>query len=124
MSDTKSLYSKVSEIFVENANAKDELMKFEYEKSKARERKHNQEWLKRPVNLNEVIDTFAPEYTSRQVNGKYIFSSVDGHYDIITDMSAGYLRIYDKKINKYIGLDGKPGKEKNTHYKIKKREEM
>lgn len=124
MSDTKSLYSKISKIFIENANAQNELMKFEYEKSKARENKHNKEWLKHPVNLNEVIHTFAPEYTTHQVNGKYIFSSNDGHYDIVTDMSAGYLRIYDKKLNKYVGLDGKPGKEKNTHYKIKKRGEM
>ena len=39
-------------------------------------------------------------------------------------MVAGYLRIYNKKIKRYVTLDGVPGNNKDTHFKILKREEM
>lgn len=51
-----------------------------------------------------------------------IFFGAD--YNVITDMANGYLRIFDKNQKTYIKLDGTPGTDKETHFKIKKREEM
>ena len=45
-------------------------------------------------------------------------------YNVITDMAGGYLRIYDNSAKTYVKLDGTPGNDKETHFKIKKREEM
>lgn len=42
----------------------------------------------------------------------------------LADMASGYLRIFDKNQKTYIKLDGTPGTDKETHFKIKKREEM
>ena len=39
-------------------------------------------------------------------------------------MAAGYLRIKNKNTNQYVKLDGKPGSNDETHFKIKKRSEM
>lgn len=74
--------------------------------------------------LNDVVNAFAPEHEAEQKNGKFIFKASDGSYNIIADMAAGYLRIYDCKNKRYVKLDGKAGNAKSTHFKIKKREEM
>ena len=47
-----------------------------------------------------------------------------GNYNVIADMASGYLRIYDNNLKSYVKLDGTPGTDKETHFKIKKREEM
>lgn len=117
MADSKSMYSEVSKAYVEaNANEKN------YISSKAREAKHNGQWLKYQVNINDIIDRFTPNFHGEVHNTKYIFVGDD--YNVVTDMASGYLRIWDKNIKRYVTLDGKPGSDKNTHYKIKKREDM
>ena len=42
----------------------------------------------------------------------------------LADMASGYLRIFDKNQKTYIKPDGTPGTDKETYFKIKKREEM
>lgn len=49
--DNKALYSKASKYYVENHN--DTAISFD--KSKAREEKHNKTWEKQKVNLNTTI---------------------------------------------------------------------
>lgn len=44
--------------------------------------------------------------------------------EIDADMVAGYLRIYDKRTKKNVKLNGLPGSNKETHFKILKRREM
>lgn len=124
MSDSKSLYSQSASIYINSQVSQNPADKLFYEKSKRRESKHNNEWLKHLVNLNDIIAKFAPNPITSTVNGKFIFKSQDGRYNIVTDMVAGYLRIYDNKLKKYVKLDGTPGNEKATHYKIKKSKEM
>ena len=116
--DNKSLYSETSKYYVENHGEMD----FDYNKSKARENKHNASWEQQKVNLNEIIDTFAPTFREREVGSKMIFFG--DRYNVITDMASGYLRIYDTNLKSYVRLDGTPGTDKETHFKIKKREEM
>lgn len=124
MSDSKSIYSAAASIYVTSKTAQDQLEKLCYEKSKAREAKHNEEWKKHFVNLNDIVNIFAPDYTAKEIHGKFIFKSQNGKYNIIADMSAGYLRIYNNEKKRYVKLDGTPGNDKSTHYKIKKRENM
>ena len=116
--DNKALYSKASKYYVENHNDSDT----KYDKSKEHEKKHNKSWEKQKVNLNEIIDKFAPVFTANEHGSKMIFYGKK--YNVIADMASGYLRIYDKSLREYVKIDGTPGNDKSTHFKIKKREEM
>lgn len=116
--DNKSIYSASSKYYVENHNATD----YDYDKSKEREKKHNSSWEKQKVNLNEIIDEFAPTFREREVGSKMIFFGE--RYNVIADMASGYLRIFDTVLKSHVKLDGTPGTDRETHFKIKKREEM
>lgn len=78
--------------------------------------------MKVKVNINEIIEQFAPEFIAKDNNQKMIFYGE--RYNIIADMASGYLRIYDTDLKAYIKLDGMPGTEVETHFKIMRREEM
>ncbi len=116
--DNKALYSKASQYYVTTQAGTNP----GYGKSKNREAKHNADWESQKVNINEIIDQFAPTFTAKENNQKLIFFGDD--YNVITDMASGYLRIYDKNQKAYVKLDGTLGTDKETHFKIKKREEM
>ena len=74
------------------------------------------------VNLNDVIAQFVPN-SKEYVNGyKYIFENEN--YQVVTDMVGGYLRIINRKTHQPLKLDGKPGSNDETHFKILKRSEM
>lgn len=122
MSDYKTPYSKTSNRFVEAANgSRAELAIFE--SSKRREKRYNVEWLKNKVNLNDICDRFAPGDRGHVEKGKFVFEGE--RYNVVADMSAGYLRIWDKKLKTYVTLDGMPDKHnRHSHYKILRREEM
>lgn len=117
MSDAKERYSSNVGTYVNNEQGK-----HEHEKSKRREGKYNDNWKKQSVNLNEIVDRFAPGAEGKQVNGKFIYFGID--YNVVADMPSGYLRIMDNKTKKYVKLDGAIGLPKETHFKIKRREEM
>jgi len=74
------------------------------------------------VNLNEIIDQFCPNFTVKEKGNKFIFKG--DRYDVSADMVGGYLKIFDKSIGNWIRLDGSIATDENSHYKIKKREEM
>jgi len=116
--DSKALYSEASKYYVENK----EIDPLHYDKSMERKEKYGEIWERNKVNINEIIDEFVPNFTAREHNEKIIFIGED--YNVIADMAAGYLRIYDNNAKMYVKLDGTPGKDSETHFKIKKREEM
>lgn len=122
MSDNKSYYSSNSKNYVNNVVPKSEIDLKHYNDSKKKEEIHNESWSKQKVNINEVVDKFAPN-SPGYVNG-YKFIYEGDKYQVVTDMVAGYLRIKNKKTNQYVKLDGKPGSREETHFKIKKKEEM
>lgn len=128
MSDYKSPYSDISKKYIEILVPASSLEQDRYNRSKARERKNNENWTKQKVNLNEVVDRFIPEdsdVVTRRTEGgvKYIFEG--SRYAIKCDKASGYLRIYDKKAKSYCLPDGTPSKNpEKTHFKIKRREEM
>ena len=84
------------------------------------------------VNLNDIVNEFAPDAIPFNNGGKFIYNGK--RYTVLADTYGGYLRIKDKTIpgNKnYITLDGKSyynlpkaKREQLTHFYILKREEM
>lgn len=96
-----------------------------------RARKYKSDW--QSVNLNDVVENYAPGAIRYESNGKIIFSN-GGRYAIVTDVGGGYLRIQDLnyKGTVYVTLDGKHQNDfhsrkefnKFSHYRILKREEM
>ena len=76
----------------------------------------------RPVDLNDIVSRFTPGAQGRRRGVKYVFENARWRID--ADMVAGYLRIYDKRTKKNVKLNGLPGSNKETHFKILKRREM
>ena len=113
MADSKGNYSDSSNNYINKTVLNSEEAKHNFNVSKKKEEKYNDEWSKNKVNINEIVDKFAPNSEGH----------VEG-YKVIADMVAGSLRIKDKKINQHVKLDGKPGSNSETHFKIKKRGEM
>ncbi|MCF0229686.1 MAG: hypothetical protein HUJ76_08370 [Parasporobacterium sp.] len=123
MADQKSAYSEASKHYVEVKVPESAVEKGRFDRSKMREEKYNENWSKQKVNINDIVDAFAPDFTVKEKGTKYIFKG--GRYDVSADMAGGYLRIYDNKLKTWVKLDGSPVSNSGEgHYKIKKREEM
>ena len=123
MGDAKTPYSEASKYYVENTVATSGEQQKAYDKSKERERRHGKKWEKQKVNINEIVDEFAPGDSGRAVGQKFIFEGE--RYNVVADMAAGYLRIWDSEQGDYVRLDGTLGaNESETHFKIKRWEEM
>ena len=93
-----------------------------YDRSKDRETRWNESWKRQPVDLNDIVSRFTPGAQGRRRGVKYVFENARWRID--ADMVAGYLRIYDKRTKKNVKLNGLPGSNKETHFKILKRREM
>lgn len=122
MADSKNKYSSASKNYVENIVPNSVEAQHSFNVSKAKEDKYNESWKGNLVDINEIVDKFTPNSNS-YVNGyKYVYENDD--YEVVADMVSGYLRIKNKNSNQYVKLDGKPGNNVETHFKIKKRGEM
>lgn len=122
MADAKTPYSAVSNYYVSATVSSSGIDQRRYARSKERERQFNDSWSKQKVNINDIVDAFAPGSSGTVKGVKYVFEGP--LYSVIADMASGYLRIKDKKSKKYLKLDGTPGDNASTHFKIKKKEEM
>ena len=122
MADSKTAYSSASKKFVNKAVLKSEEAKHQFDVSKKKEEKYNNKWSNHMININEVVDKFSPNSKGYKNGYKYVFEG--DKYQVVADMAAGYLRIKNKNTNQYVKLDGKPGSNDETHFKIKKRSEM
>ncbi len=130
MADSKTQYTtnvnKMKKVAESN-----EVLAGKLAKGKERASKYSSGW--DSVNLNEVVQRFAPDSTIRESNGKIIYSN-GGRYEVVADVAGGYLRVQDVNIGKltYVTLSGeyKPNNiskskwKQMTHYRIKKLEEM
>lgn len=123
MSNAKSMYSDISGYYCEKvvpSNSKD---KQRYDRSKLRERKYNEEWKKEKVNLNEIVDKYAPNANCYKKGVKFYF---EGDKNVvICDMVSGYLRVKNNETGLFYRADGSlTDSNKETHFKIKRLEEM
>lgn len=122
MADSKSLYSDASREYVSVDVQEQAQAQRWYNKSKARKAKYDKKWKMTPVNINEIVDQFAPGAKGEKRKIKYLYRGE--RYNVVADMASGYLRIYDTTIKEYVQLDGTPGNDDETHFIIKKREDM
>lgn len=123
LSDSKKLYSEASSYYIEVDVRQNRIDAERYKRSKKREETFNDMWMKHPVNVNEVVDRFAPNAKATKRGVKFEFEG--DRYIVKADMPSGYLRIYDKESHRYVTLDGTPCDDRDkTHFKILKREEM
>lgn len=122
MADSKSNYSNASTNYVTKKIHQSTTDMGRYARSKLREAQFNEDWKKHMVNINDVIKKFAPNSVGKEKGVKFQFEGAK--YIIKADMASGYLRIYDKTLKNYVKLDGTPGLQSETHFKIKKRSEM
>lgn len=124
MSDSKTPYSQAAQLYVEAAKSEiDPKLSFEYQKSLKRKERHGEKWAKVNVNINDIVDRFAPNSHVREEGIKYIFEG--DAYNVVADLATGYLRIYDNRIREYVDLKGKYQKnDDKTHFRILKKEEM
>lgn len=122
-----------------NAAATNEELSKKISAGQGRKSTHGANWTS--VNINAIVDRFAPGATPQVVRGKVKYVSSNGRYEIIADIGGGYLRIYDNlkrchvdaygnDVRNYIDNRGKqhgrsPSEQKAlTHFRILKREEM
>ena len=122
MSDSKQRYSDSSRNYISKDVPTSTIDQKRYTSSKNREAKWNENWKKQAVNLNDIVDQFTPGIQGRRKGVKYVFENTKWRID--ADMVAGYLRIFNKKTAQNVRLDGLPGSNKETHFKILKRKEM
>ncbi|TPF80094.1 hypothetical protein BW12_09180 [Bifidobacterium sp. UTCIF-3] len=122
MSDTKSEYSAASKRYLEDVVPQSPMEQERVRKAKERESLYNDDWIKQSVNLNDVIEIFAPKSVWRKKGYKYKYVGRD--YIVLADMIAGYLRIIDRHSSEFVKLDGTPGTDPETHFKILKRKDM
>lgn len=141
MSDSKSSYS--AGVGEQKALAQlDAALKQKLDRAAARTAKYHSNW--QAVNLNHIVDRFAPGSTASLAGSKIIFQSPGSNIQVICDVRGGYCRIKDTSVQSrrcYLDIDGKvPGNkilpngrqigrnqaEYNaiTHFRILKREEM
>jgi len=111
------MYSKLAEYyngFVVPGSAKD---KERYEKSKERERKFNERWKQHKVNLNELVERYAPGATPKIKGVKAVFEGKD--YKVIVDLPSGYAKVQEKATKKWLNMMGlSSGKMKMTTSKF------
>ncbi len=79
----------------------------------------NESWKRQPVDLNDIVSRFSCPGAQKGV--KYVFENARWRID--ADMVAGYLRIR-QRTKKNVKLNGLPGSNKETHFKILKEKEM
>lgn len=128
MADYKTAYSDISKHYVENIVPLNQLEHDRYVRSKGREARNNNNWIRQKVNLNDIVDRFIPqdrEVVTERTEGGVKYNFEGDRYIVKCDKVAGYLRIFDKRNKSYCRLDGTPSKDpEQTHFKIKRREEM
>lgn len=122
MSDYKELFSAAAEIFVEASLGGSERERRLYEESRRRAERYEENWAENAVNLIVICDEFAPGAEGFIAGVKYIFRGE--RFAVVADMASGYVRIYDSVVRSYIKLDGTPGNDDETHFRILKKEEM
>ena len=135
--DAKTGYSNSVAVSKSNSDS-DQKLAEKIQGGETRKGTYQSNWQR--VDINDVVDKFAPGATPVQNNGKIEFRSQDGKYTVVADTGGGYLRIYDNEAKMYVGLAGENlhneqddcgkwhGRSKSdfrakTHFKIKKRGE-
>lgn len=136
--DAKTGYSTIV-TGAKNAAATNDELNRKIEAGHGRKEEYSSNWTS--VNINTIVERFAPDATPTVKKGKVLYSSLDGRYEVAADIGGGYLRIYDRQRKIYVDAyendvrnykdnrgkqHGRSSSEQKalTHFRILKREEM
>lgn len=123
MSNVKAMYSVVSGYYCEQVVPSNNIDRERYNRSKLREKEYNEKWEKQKVDVNKMVDEYAPNAKGFKKGGKFFFEGAEN--TVICDMSSGYLRIRKNAADLYYRSDGTlTDSNEGTHFKIKKWEEI
>jgi len=101
--DYKTKYSRGVELAKNEARIEAALQR-RISLGQTRKEVYGENW--KAVNINDVIERFAPGTEPIREGGKMVFVSNDGRYGVYADIGGGYLRVFDFTIKQYIGLNG------------------
>lgn len=89
----------------------------------AKKENANDNWKKFLVNINELVERYAPGVQGKSHGVK--FEWVGPQYTVLADKAAGYARVKQNGTKIYLDVNGNPSDNGDlTHFKIKKKEEM
>lgn len=121
MGDYKEGYTEAAREYRQRVVPSSDIDRARYDRSKAREARYNDSWMQNPIDLDAVVEQFAPGAVGRRRGVKLVFEGEI--YEVRADMPSGYVRIYNKELRKYVLLDGTPSSDRaKTHFKILRRE--
>lgn len=120
MSDIKDAYSDTPVEYceeIEPAMGCSQLL-HECDKSLERKRRYGSNWFSLAVNLNELVERYAPDSVGVRWNIKYVFRGE--RYSVIVDMLNGSVRVWDAHCRLYVDMSGGATRDPcNTHFMIK-----
>ena len=123
MSNAKTAYSSSSREYVNNTILQSELDKQRYYRSKTRETLYNENWLQQKVNLNELIEKYAPKAIPKDHGIKMEWKGPK--FTVVADKANGSVRIKVNGTSLYLDKNENTTHDKETtHFKIKKWEEQ
>jgi len=123
MSNAKDDYSEVSRYYCGEQIPRSPKDQKRYVSSRLREWRFNENWKKQKVNINELVDKYAPGVEGMDHRVKFEWKGPE--YTVSADMVAGYARVYNNKTKEFLDINGNPSSDgSKTHFKIKRKEEM
>lgn len=129
MSNSKDDYSDASKFYCEVLAKNSPVVKSRYDRSKEREQKYNENWKKFMVNLNDLVDKYAPNamvniYKNKN-DEKVKFEWKGELYTVCADKCSGCVRVHVNNKKIYFDINGNVSFNGNlTHFKIKKKGEI
>ena len=123
MSNAKKPYSEASSEYIQNQVPISDFDKKRYERSKRKEAIFNENWVKQKVNLNGLVDKYAPNTEPKDHGTKMEWKGPVA--TVVADKVSGSVRICLNNTKTYLDLNGIPNRDQSkTHFKIKRPEEM
>ena len=123
MSNAKKPYSEASAEYIQNRVPIFDIDRKRYERSKRKEAEFNENWMKQKVNLNKLVDRYAPKAKPKDHGTKMEWNGPVA--TVIADKISGSVRICLNNTKTYLDINGIPSRDQSkTHFKIKRPEEM
>ena len=123
MGDTKSNYSNDAKLKIAESKFNKDVFE-RYKRAKDEEAQFQHIWKSNGlIDLNKDLAQFG-QIIRIKYEGSRKKVYITEKYRIESDLFSGGIRFYDKTLKRYVKLDKTPGNNDQTHFKIKKEEEM
>lgn len=119
MADSKGYYSTNAQKASKMAKVSSAMGKKQYG-SDLRVNKYRSNW--ETVDINEIVEKYAPGSKPYVNGGKIIYHNEDSDYSVVADSFHGYLRIQNSRTGNYLDIDGKESSDKSrTHFNFQRK---